>query len=66
MWFLDTQSELQLVNQRINETRREISGLRIGGKPRERRVRTWTDAAIVRLSSGAAQRQANRERGNVA
>ncbi len=62
MWFLDTTSELQLVNQRMEQTRREMSGLRFGSsRRRERRIGAKLDAGIVRLASGATRRQANRQ-----
>ena len=61
MWFLDTTSELAIVNRRIEEARREISGLRMSRKPRDRRIVAKLDAGIVRLSSGAARRHAERQ-----
>lgn len=61
MWFLDTTSEIALVNRRIEETRREVGGLRMGRKRGERRIGAAIDASIVRLTSGAARRHADRQ-----
>lgn len=66
MYYMDATSEIQLVNQRIEDARKEIAGLRLGAGQRERRIRARLDAGIVRLSSGAARRHSDRHSNSAA
>ena len=61
MWYLDTAGEIQVVNQRIEDARKEIAGLRLGASQADRRLRARLDAGIVRLTSGAARRHSDRQ-----
>ncbi len=58
MLFLDPESEFVLVNQRHNDIAKEIAAFRLGSQPG---LRARFDAAVVRLSQGAARRHARRQ-----
>jgi hypothetical protein len=67
MFLSDPQSEMFAANQRLADARRDVAAMRLGATLSRQsggtsRVSAALDAALVRASRGASERQASRAR----
>lgn len=67
MWFTDTEAEVRLVNERIQDAHNEAKMLRLGremdaNREAGGRIMAIIDSAVIRASQGAQRRQAARGR----